>query len=669
MLLRKKIYFYISICHLGTSLLYNNFLHLHPMQMNQRIEALQALLKLEKQADFEQFRQQVQELTQTEKREKGLSWYPLEVKKEGYTIGDRAFVTVERTSHLNESHRIRSGSPVDFYSNASDTKNKRGQHTVTGVINFVERNKMKIILNSKDLPDWLRDGSLGVDLSFDERTYLEMEKALKTLHNAKNDRVSELKSIFYGEMKPQFDALIPVEHPYLNEAQKKAVQHILAARDVAIVHGPPGTGKTTTLVHAIKMLSEKEKHILVTASSNAAVDLLAERLNEKKLTVVRIGNISRVDERLISLTLEGRLSKHPESKNIKKVKIEAAKARREAKKFKRKFGQKERIERREAYREAKELADWAKALEERVITQILNSADIIACTLVNSIHRSLENLNIRTIVIDEAAQALEPASWIPILRAEKVVLAGDPFQLPPTVKSEEARRGGFGKTLLEKWVDQYPQVSFLNVQYRMNEAIMGFSNQQFYNGQLIAAEEVVAWQLDIAAHKSVRFIDTAGAGFEEEINPETKSRFNKGEYFILREYFLQFIKKLADHNQEIPSMAIISPYREQCRYISDELAEDEELQSYLPHLDINSIDAFQGQERDVIFISLVRSNEKSEIGFLTDYRRMNVAMTRAKKHLVIIGDSATLGNDSFYSSFFEYVEKEGEYDSAWTYMS
>ncbi len=639
------------------------------MQINQKIEALQALLKIEKQADFEQFRQQVQELTVAEKREKGLSWYPLNVKKEGYTIGDRAFIIVERTSHLNEPHRIRSGSPVDFYSNASDTNTKGGQFSVTGVVNFIERNKMKIILNSKDLPDWLRDGSLGVDLSFDERTYLEMEKALKTLLAAKDGRISELKAIFYGKTEPQFNALTPIQHPYLNEAQKQAVQRILAARDVAIVHGPPGTGKTTTLVHAIKMLSEKEKHILVTASSNAAVDLLAERLNEKNLTVVRIGNISRVDERLISLTLEGRLAEHPESKNIKKVKIEAAKARREARKFKRKFGHKERMQRREAYQEARELEDWAKALEDRILTEILSGADIIACTLVNSTHRTLENINTRTIVIDEAAQALEPASWIPILRAQKVILAGDPFQLPPTVKSEEARRGGFGKTLLEKWVDQYPEVSFLNVQYRMNEAIMGFSNQQFYNNQLIAAAEVAAWQLGIAEHQSVRFIDTAGAGFEEELNPETKSRFNKGEYFILREYFLQFIKTLAEHNQDIPSMAIISPYREQCRYITDEFTEDEDLQSYLPHIDINSIDAFQGQERDVIFISLVRSNEKSEIGFLTDYRRMNVAMTRAKKHLVIIGDSATIGNDSFYSAFLEYVEKEGAYDSAWSYMS
>ena len=427
--------------------------------------------------------------------------------------------------------------------------------------------------------------------------------------------------------------------------------------------------KTTTLVNAIQLLCEKENHVLVTAPSNAAVDLLAERLTIKGLDVVRIGNISRVDEKLISLTIEKRLSNHPESKNIKKVRIQAAQARREARKFKRSFGAKERNERKENYQESRDLEDWARMLEDRVINEILNSAQVIACTLVNATHRMLDNVKFRTVVIDEAAQALEPATWIPILRASKVVLAGDAFQLPPTVKSIEAKKNGFGISLLEKWINLGGSSSFLNIQYRMNKWIMGFSNQQFYENQLKAAASVAEWKLNILNNNPVVFIDTAGCGFEEAINEESRSRYNKGEFFILREYFLQLAAALSATETEMPSIGIISPYREQCQMIEEEFNGEENLAAYLPHVDINTIDAFQGQERDLILISLVRSNEKSEIGFLSDYRRMNVAMTRAKKQLVVIGDSATIGNDSFYGAFLDYVEKTGVYNSAWAYMA
>lgn len=638
-------------------------------KINQQIQKLKEVLLIEKKQDFEQFRQEVAQLSLSEKREKGLTWQPLDVKKEGYTFGERAFVIVERTTQLNEPHRFKSGTPVEFYSLATDKFSKSDHQKQSGVIQFMERNRMKIVLNTDDLPDWLGNGQLGVDLLFDERTYREMEKVLNLLLETNQGRLGELKGIFHNELEPSFRELPSVHNPYLNDSQIQAVQHILAANDVAVVHGPPGTGKTTTLVHAIKLLCETEKHLLVTAPSNAAVDLLAERLSEKGLNVVRIGNISRVEEKLISLTMESRLAAHPESKNIKKVKIQAAKLRRDARRFRRKFGAKERGERKDAYREARELNDWAKLLEDRVIAEILLSADVIASTLVNAVHPVLEKMKFGTVVIDEAAQALEPASWIPISRARKVVLAGDPFQLPPTVKSNEARQKGFGITLLEKFVQQFSEVSFLNTQYRMNQLIMNFSNTQFYDNQLIAAKVVIDWKLAITENNPILFIDTAGCGFNEEKNQETLSRFNKGEFFILREHFLKLIEDLKTKQLEPPSIGIISPYRAQIQHIEDEFKEEEQLEKYLPFVDINTIDAFQGQERDLIFISLVRSNEKAEIGFLSDYRRMNVAMTRARKQLIVIGDSATIGGDRFYGDFLEYVEQKGQYVSAWEYMS
>lgn len=633
--------------------------------IQQKLKTVQQLLQQEKEADFDRFREEVQQLTQSERRDKGLCWYPLTILKTGYTVGERAFVTVERTAQINEPHRLRSGSPIEFYSSA---EGKSRNHAMRGIIHFVERNKMKIILNNKDIPDWINDGQLAVEMLFDERTYLEMEKAMKAVIKASDDRLTELKQMFYGALEPTFAPLREIHHDLLNDAQKRAVQSILAAKDIAIVHGPPGTGKTTTLVHAIKLLAETEKNMLVTASSNAAVDLLVERLAEQGLNVVRIGNISRVNEQLVSMTLDGRLAEHPEHKNIKRLRVQAASARKGARRFKRRFGTKERSKRNENFQEARELESYAKMLEERLLHEILFQADVIACTLVNTQSKSLEHLKFKTVIIDEAAQALEPATWIPLARVHKVILAGDPFQLPPVIKSNEAREKGLGMTLLEKWVKDGKTTSFLDTQYRMHPTIMNFSNAIFYENDLKAAPEVIDQKLGIPDLSAVLFIDTAGCGFNEEINPETKSRFNEGEAFILREYFLKLTHQLSTHNIDFPTMAIIAPYREQARHLSQMFQEDAELLSFSEHLSINSVDAFQGQEREVVFISLTRSNDKTEIGFLSDYRRMNVALTRAKKHLVVIGDSATIGADDFYQKFIEYAETHGQYQSAWEYM-
>jgi superfamily I DNA and/or RNA helicase len=618
-----------------------------------------AALQIEKEQEFERFKSRIQSLSLDEKRKQGYTWNPLEVLSSGYTYGERAYVVVQRHRGSNAPHYFRSGKTVNFYCG------QPGVHKPerTGVINYVEKNKMKIVLNSRDLPDWLGVGLLGVDLLFDERTYLEMEKAMKAVMEAKGNRLAELRNIFLGKQENSFHPVFePLHITVLNESQNTAAQQIRSSLDVAVVHGPPGTGKTTTIVQAIKLLADKEANILVTAPSNTAVDLLTERIAAEGLRVVRIGNISRVEESLIQHTIDAQLAAHPESKNIKKVKIQAAEHRRNARRYKRKFGHEERNVRRRLLQEAKELSSWANHLEERLIDQILTSANVITATLVGSSNNILGKMKFQTVVIDEAAQALEPATWIPILRASKVVLAGDPLQLPPTIKSIKAKKMGLDKTLIEKSIERLPKISLLRMQYRMNNTIMGFSNQQFYQNALIANETNA--NLSIGETAGLVFIDTAGCGFDERVNPKFQSRFNPDEFNILREHLYQLITYFGEGKQ--PKIAIISPYREQVEYINETVKEDESLEAL--KIRVDTIDGFQGQESDIVYISLVRSNAKGEIGFLKDYRRMNVAMTRAKKKLIIIGDSATIGADDFYSAFLGYADQNGLYQSAWEYM-
>ena len=624
------------------------------------LEKLSGLLALEKQKDFEQFRAFVQSLPLSERVAEGYAWYPVEVVKSGYTYGERAYVTIERTKKTEQPHQFRAGQPVRFFTQ-SDKVTKPEK---SGVIHSLTRQRMKIILSAKDLPDWLTAGSLGVDLEFDERTYREMEKALKKTREAKGDRLAELRRIILGEQPADFLPLPEVHLPQLNGSQNSAVNRILAARDVAVVHGPPGTGKTTTLVQAVRLLCQTENTVLVCAPSNAATDLLTERLADEGLRVLRIGNISRVEEKLMRHTLDAQMAAHPDSKNIKKVRQDAVETRRKALKYKRRFGPGERRERGLMFKQAGELSAWAKRLEDLLVDDLVDGAQVITCTLVGSVHKALGTRVFGTVVIDEAAQALEPASWIPISRASKVVLAGDPFQLPPTVKSNEARRGGFAVTMIEKCLERLEATSLLTMQYRMSQAIMEFSNQWFYNGKLIAADSVAKHRLEVDLPAPLLFIDTAGTGFEEQLNEKSQSRFNPDEFHLLCEHLYQLID--AHAGKTLPSIALISPYREQVLHMQDTAADDPRFQDII--LDINTIDAFQGQERDVIYISLVRSNAKCEIGFLNDYRRMNVAMTRARKLLVIVGDSASVGADKFYSKILEYCESQNGYQTAWEYM-
>jgi superfamily I DNA and/or RNA helicase len=577
---------------------------------------------------------------------------------------------------------------------------------------------MKIILNARDVPDWLNAGQIGVDMLFDDRSYQEMQRAIERVMAAKGDRLAELRAIFTAPRpaanwsKPAAPAptLLPTEpietvlaapdDPVapgallgLNPTQHQAVQAILHNPDVAIVHGPPGTGKTTTLVAAIKELVKTEQTVLVTAPSNTAADLLTERLAGQGLAVVRIGNISRVDDSVLQHTLDAMLANHPEAKNIKKVKIEAAEYRRQAGRFKRTFNEEDRRERAHVKQLARELDAWAKMLEDRLVDEILSAAQAITCTLVGAAHPLLEKRRFRTCVIDEAAQALELACWIPIAKSSRVVLAGDPFQLPPTVKNTEAARQGLTTTLIERCLDIMPaQVNLLTMQYRMHQAIMGFSNQYFYQGALIAHESVAERTLDTPDQNppetGVAFIDTAGCGFDERLQEtpgalhRNLSRFNPEEALLVREHLLQLLRRFnypepsepsavsRQPSAVLPSIGILSPYREQVNHLEALFREDPLFAPLLlsDTITVSTIDGFQGQERDVIYISLVRSNAKNEIGFLQDYRRMNVAMTRARMVLVVVGDSATIGNNKFYQGFLDYCAEHGAYRTAWEFM-
>ncbi|MCC7465043.1 MAG: AAA family ATPase [Saprospiraceae bacterium] len=649
-------------------------------------QRLKQLLIQEKEADFRNFLELVRENPLSTRVEEGYTWYPLQVVGTGFSLGEKAFILVERTSRLNEPHQLRAGQPVSLFTLQPDADQPEKQ----GVIHYVERNRMKIILHAKDVPDWIQSGQLGVDMLFDDRSYFEMEKALDKVMAAKGNRLAELRRLFtVGDKLPaptNWPETIAVNSS-LNPSQQNAVSAILHHRDVAVIHGPPGTGKTTTLVAAIKALSQTEQTVLVTAPSNTAADLLTERLAAQGLNVVRIGNVSRVDESVIQHTAEAMLADHPEAKNIKKVKIAAAEYRRQASRFKRNFQAEDRRERAHLKQQARELDDWARTLEDRVMDEILSSAQAIICTLVGAAHPLLDKRHFRTCVIDEAAQALEPACWIPITKCSRVVLAGDPFQLPPTVKNIEAARKGLSVTLIERCLDLLPShVHLLTVQYRMHQAIMAFSNAYFYGGVLQAHASAAHRTLYLhdpdAQETSVSFIDTAGCSFEEKIQEvngqlhRNPSRYNPEEAMLLCNHLKGLLHRMgypdrweAEVQPDGPDIGILSPYREQINQLETLLREDPLLEPLLASgaIAVNTIDGFQGQEREVIYISLVRSNPKHEIGFLQDYRRMNVAMTRAKLALIVIGDSATIGENKFYQQFMDYCAEHGAYRTAWEF--
>ena len=627
------------------------------------------LLQLERQADLEQYRQKVLMRSLNQRVKEGVTWYPVRLLRDYIGTGERVMIEIEKTNSIDQPHSFQSGKVVSLFTNASGKPEK--QHA-NGVINYVRDNMMTITLNGDDLPDWIEDGSIGVDVMFDEMSYREMEYSLKKVMEAEDNRVAELREILLGEKVSSFklqDAS-NLQHAttLLNDSQIAALQKINKAADVAFIHGPPGTGKTTTIVEAIRFTVKEERQVLVCAPSNAAIDLLVDKLSQQGLKVLRIGHPARVTEQSLSKTMDAQIASHPHFNELRMLRRKMEQIRHQAGQYKRNFGYAEKEQRRLLREEAKTLKADADMLEFYIINDLLNNTEAVCCTLVGSSHPVLRGRKFTTVFIDEAGQALEPACWIPLLKSQRVVFAGDHCQLPPTIKSQEAAKQGLAKTLFEKGIDKYPELaSMLQVQYRMHEAIMEFPSKYFYKNELIAHESV-KHELLRPYEQPIEFIDTAGSGHSEKQDPETQSRYNIGEAELLIHQIEKLIESIgsSDWMDEGITMGIITPYSAQVDKLQH-LAEGSAILEPLHKLiSINTVDAFQGQERDVIAICFVRSNEKSEVGFLADIRRTNVAMTRARKKLILIGDSATLGANEFYSELIEFLQQKGFYKSVYS---
>lgn len=639
------------------------------MQPNEQLLHTFELIKLERQADLEQYRQKVLLRSLQQRTSEGTTWYPVTLKRDYIGTGERPTIEIERTNHLEQPHSFQSGKVVSVFSNATGKPEK--EH-VNGVVNYVRDNTMVITVNGDEVPDWIDDGLLGVDVMFDEMTYREMEYTLKEVIKADGNRVAELKEILLGNAKAgrmkreiAFDSI-----NVLNASQQEALQTIFESTDVAFIHGPPGTGKTTTLVQAIRYTIKEEKQVLVCAPSNAAVDLLVDKLSEQGLQALRIGHPARVTEQSLSKTLDHRISTHANYKELRNLRKRMEQVRSMAFKYKRKFGYHEKEQRRLLMQEAKGLKADADLLEFYIINDLLQSMDAICCTLIGASHPVLRGKKFKTVFIDEAGQSLEPACWVPLLRSERAVFAGDHQQLPPTIKSVDAARNGLAKTLFQKGIEKHPgYVSMLEVQYRMHEKIMEFSSRYFYDDRLIAHESVRTHLL--RPHlPPVTFIDTAGCGYDEKQDPETLSRMNAEEAALLIQQAEALAEDIGVHAwlDEQITLGIITPYSAQVDQLHKLAEASSVLAPLYRYITINTVDAFQGQERDAIIISFVRSNDKGEVGFLSDIRRTNVAMTRARKMLIMIGDSATLSSHPFYLELLEFVQREGFYKSAFELM-
>ncbi len=632
------------------------------------LKQVQELLKIEQEEDRQQYKIKSQKSTIAERKAMGFCWYPVTISKEEIGFGNKVVLELERTKDKDQLHLFQTGKTASLFSNSGD------RHNLSGVIVGMKRNKLLLATNKEDLPDWVEEGRLGIELTFDEMSYREMEIALKKVMDAHQTRLAELRDVLLGSTPATFTQEIPVAISTLNDSQNEAVQKIMQAKDVAIIHGPPGTGKTTTLVQAILKTLETQRRLLVTAPSNTAVDLLTEKLANEGVNVIRIGNPSRVSDVLLEHTLDAQIMGHRSYKNLKDYRKTADEYKRLAYQYKRKFGHEERAQRQLFKFESQRLLEEADRVEDYITEDLLHNVQVITCTLVGASNKAIRHLTYDTVFIDEAAQALEPACWIPISRTQRVVLAGDHCQLPPTVKSFEAEKGGLGKTLFEKCIERQPDVAvMLKTQYRMHHHIMEFSNQQFYKGQLSAHPSVHSSDLHqfdpaFTPGLAVEFIDTAGCGFNEVESPESSSSANPDEANLLLNHLMQLLQNYAPStDQEHLRIGVIAPYRAQINYLQDRVEHLPVLHDLRQKriLSVGTVDSFQGQERDVIYISMTRSNEKGEIGFLGDMRRMNVAMTRAKKKLVIVGDSATLSHHPFYENFLSYVESIAAYRSAW----
>ena len=578
---------------------------------------------------------------------RGDTWFPLRVGKSYYNSLNQLCIEVFRTTDQDIEHNFEFGRPVQFFKQPTPQIPNPSYYNFTATVSYVDGDRMVVAVPDTAPIIELQntDQQLGVQLSFDETSYRTMFDALDRVMRAKNNRLAELRDLFYKPTTSQFYTFSPLSFPWLNPTQEKAVNMVLRAKDVAIVHGPPGTGKTTTLVEAIFETLHREPQVLVCAQSNMAVDWISERLVDRGVNVLRIGNPTRVNDKMLSFTYERRFEAHPDYELLWSIRKAIRELRQHRKRGSENWHQK-----------MDRLKSRAAELEIRINAELFGEARVIACTLVGSANRLLEGQKYNTLFIDEAAQALEAASWIPIRRVRRVILAGDHCQLPPTVKSLAALKAGLGKTLMERLVENHPEaVTLLGVQYRMNEEIMRFSSDWFYGGKVQSAPQI--------KHRSILDYDIPMEWIEtdvdgEEFVGESFGRINKKEaeqtLDILKKYFTKIGK--ARILEERIDVGVISPYRAQVQYLRHLVKRDGFFKPYRSLISINTVDGFQGQERDVILISLVRSNDDGQIGFLRDLRRMNVAITRARMKLIILGNPDTMTRHPFYRKLYEYVE-------------
>lgn len=605
------------------------------------------LLKMEYDYEKEQFKQQTEVMGIGRKIKRGMCWYPISLGRSYYNALNQFVVEVERREDKDIEHLFEYGRPVCFFTALPGGKLNYLNFVAT--VNYVEDDRMVVILPGPDALVALQSrDELGVQLYFDETSYRLMFEAMNQVISAKNNRLAELRDIFHGTQPSSTFSFQPVRFPWLNATQDAAVNKVLHAKDVAIVHGPPGTGKTTTMVEAIYETLHRENQVLVCAQSNMAVDWISEKLVDRGVSVLRIGNPSRVNDKMLSFTYERRFESHPDYTQLWGIR----KAIRDL------YAQMRKRSDREAVRtKINSLKDRANELEIRINADLFSEARVIACTLVSSANRLLMGQKFGTVFIDEAAQALEPACWIAIRKADRVILAGDHCQLPPTVKCPQSVRGGLGHTLMQSIVKNKPEtVSLLTLQYRMNDEIMRFSSDWFYDGRLQAAPEV-KYRGILDYDTAIEWVNTEGMDCNEEFVGESYGRINKAEAELSVGKLKDYIQKIGKERflDERIDIGLISPYKAQVQYLRGLIRCDAFFKPYRHAITVNTVDGFQGQERDVIIISLVRANEEGNIGFLNDLRRMNVAMTRARMKLVIMGDASTLTKHAFYSKLFDYI--------------
>ncbi len=609
----------------------------------QLLQQQRLLLQLEYNTEKEAFRQQTEQIGIERKVKRGEAWWPVKVTRSYYNSLNQLAVEVVRTTDTDIEHNFEFGRPVVFF---HDDPIK--YFRFTGTVSYADGDRLVVTVpDNTCIIDLQNAERLGVQLSFDETSFRLMIEALDRVIKGKG-RLGYLRDLFYSRQKPETFVFPPMHFPYLNTTQEEAVNMVLRAKDVAIVHGPPGTGKTTTLVEAIRETLMRENQVLVCAQSNMAVDWISEKLVDRGINVLRIGNPSRVNDKMLSFTYERRFEAHPDYTQLWAIRKAIRDLRSHRKRGDEKFHQK-----------LESLKSRATELEIRINSDLFGEARVIASTLVSSANRLLDGQKFGTLFIDEAAQALEAACWIPMRRVSRVVLAGDHCQLPPTVKSIAALKAGLGKTLMERIVEIHPEaVTLLRMQYRMNDDIMRFSSNYFYDGKVESAPEV-KYRSILDLDTPIEWKDTSLLDEKEQFVGESFGRINKAEAELtldtLQHYFERIGKqRLLDERIDV---GIISPYRAQVQYLRRLLMKREYFKPFRRLISVNTVDGFQGQERDVIIISLVRSNDEGQIGFLRDLRRMNVAITRARMKLIILGDKNTLTRHPFYRQLWQYIQQ------------